>query len=528
MDEAAEIITDVTEILGVKLSKNIALTTYIKTHRDLHALVTEAGDIYFVKDIKRPRMLNQLVRMVIKSTGWSPKVRQITEAVYQSFKGSITAKTADETWSPVTPNMGVEELIVRAITQGVSDIHLHVWQESFIEGGSLTHDSQKNASSSWIRFRKHQILISAARISYEGAYNIYRAAFTGELYGSTNIDDRKGNDASFQYHHKGQSYLVRLASLPEARGTSMTFRIRNAHDRIELSDCGYSDKQLKIISRFTTKTSGLLVIGGPTNSGKSTTLTALLADMSDRAILSYEDPVEVLLPNVTHIQMRRDGPDAEQGIRELMIQTMRMDPDVINSGELRDELMMSFTKEKATEGKLTTGTIHCGRVIMCLNRLLQLGMTVEEMGAPDTLLGIVAQKLIPVTCQYCALSQHPQPETHKHYITHIGGEIKYRNMRGCKHCDNTGVSGQMVVSEVLAINQAIRNLIMQKDWGGIIDYYWENDIDTLHIDAYKKVIKGILDPQIVERGIDRFESENLRHYWRTDSKTTSPKTFSMV
>jgi type II secretory ATPase GspE/PulE/Tfp pilus assembly ATPase PilB-like protein len=101
-------------------------------------------------------------------------------------------------------------------------------------------------------------------------------------------------------------------------------------------------------------------------------------------------------------------------------------------------------------------------------------------------------------------------------------------MRGCKHCDNTGVSGQMVVSEVLAINQAIRNLIMQKDWGGIVDYYWENDIDTLHIDAYKKVIKGILDPQIVERGIDRFESENLRHYWRTESKTASPKTFSMV
>jgi hypothetical protein len=62
MDEEAEIITDVTEILGVKLSKNIALTTYIKKHRDLHALVTEAGDIYFVKDIKRPRMLNQLVR----------------------------------------------------------------------------------------------------------------------------------------------------------------------------------------------------------------------------------------------------------------------------------------------------------------------------------------------------------------------------------------------------------------------------------------------------------------------------------
>ena len=507
-----DIITDVTEILSIKLTDNTALVSYIKRHRDLHALITESGDIYYVKDSKRPRVINQLVRMVIKTTGWSPKVREITEAVYQSFIG--TTQTNDQTWTPVTPNMGVEELLVRAIKQGVSDIHLHVWQESFIEGKNSPDNPQKNAASSWIRFRKHQILISAARISYEGAYNIYRAAFTGELYGSTNIDDRKSNDASFQYHYKGLSFLVRLASLPEARGTTMTFRIRNAHDRIELVECGYSEKQLKIIHQFTQRNAGLLVIGGPTNSGKSTALTAILAEMSDRAILSYEDPVEVLLPHVSHIQMRRDGPNAEESIRELMLQTMRMDPDVINAGELRDELMMSFSKEKATEGKLTTGTIHCGRVVMCLNRILQLGMTIEEMAAPEALLGIVAQKLIPVICEHCALSEHPQPQINDYYQQHLGGKIRYRNPEGCKKCDYTGISGQMVVSETLAINSTIRTLIMQKNWAGIVDYFWDEDIDTLHLDALNKIHQGKLDPQIVEQSIDRFESDNLRHHWR--------------
>jgi type II secretory ATPase GspE/PulE/Tfp pilus assembly ATPase PilB-like protein len=507
-------ITDVTKILDIKLTDNTAIVSYIKRHEDLHALVTESGDIYYVKDKKRPRMINQLVRMVIKATGWSPKIIEITESVYQSFIGS-TQTTKSQTWTPVTPNMGVEELLVSAIKQGVSDIHLHVWQETFVEGTGSADNGQKNAASSWIRFRKHQILISAARISYEGAYNIYRAAFTGELYGSTNIDDRKSNDASFQYQYKGMRFLVRLASLPEARGTSMTFRIRNAHDRIELVDCGYSHKQLDIINQFTKRNAGLLVIGGPTNSGKSTALTAILAEMADRAILSYEDPVEVLLPHVSHIQMRRDGPNAENAIRELMLQTMRMDPDVINAGELRDELMMSFSKEKATEGKLTTGTIHCGRVIMCLNRLLQLGMSIEEMAAPDALLGIVAQKLIPVICKNCALTEHPKSEVNSYYQQHLGDNIHYHNKQGCQSCDNTGISGQMVVSETLAINSTIRALIMQKNWAGIVDYFWDQEIDTLHVDALMKIHQGKLDPQMVEQSIDQFDSDNLRHHWRS-------------
>ena len=151
-----ETITDVTEILSIKLTDNTALVSYIKRHRELHALVTESGDIFYVKDSKRPRIINQLVRMVIKTTGWSPKVREITEVVYQSFIGTTQAN--DQTWTPVTPNMGVEELLVRAIKQGVSDIHLHVWQESFVEGKNAPDNPQKNAASSWIRFRKHQIL----------------------------------------------------------------------------------------------------------------------------------------------------------------------------------------------------------------------------------------------------------------------------------------------------------------------------------------------------------------------------------
>jgi len=510
-----QIITDVTQILDIELTTVTAIVSYIKRHEELHTLVSASGDIYYVSNKERPRIVNQLVRIVIKATGWSPTIFEITESVYQSYKGKIDS-TRSQKSALVTPNMGVEELLISAISDGVSDIHLHVWQESFIEGRSASDNEQQNISSSWIRFRKHQILVSAARISYEGAYNIYRAAFTSELYGCTNIDDRKSNDASFQYHHQGKRFLVRLASLPEARGTTMTFRIRNAEDRVDLIDCGYSSKQLDIIDHFTNRNAGLLVIGGPTNSGKSTALTAILAQMTDRAILSYEDPVEVLLPNVSHIQMRRDGADAEQAIRELMLQTMRMDPDVINAGELRDELMMSFSKEKATEGKLTTGTIHCGRIIMCLNRLLQLGMSIDEMAAPDALLGIVAQKLIPVICKDCALPEHPEPKIHNYYQTHLGGEINYRNPEGCNSCGNTGISGQMVTSESLAINSAIRALIMQKDWLAIADYFWDQEIETLHVDALMKIHQGKLDPQMVEQRIDSFDSDNLRHYWHKE------------
>jgi len=512
------LITDVTQLMAINLSSRQAVLAYLADRPNLHILVSDQGDVYFVKN-DNVRMLKQLMRLIAKTFGRQPQVYEITESVYQSYLSSKKTLTTKE--SEISRNKAVDELLIRAIESGVSDIHLHAWQSGFIEGNASASQHTENAASSWIRFRKHQMLISAARISYEEAYGIYRASFTGEPYGRSNIDDRRGNDASFQYQHRGENYLVRLASLPDARGTSMTFRIRNAKDSVALSECGYSEKQLTILKKFSQKNGGLLIIGGPTNSGKSTTLTALLDEMSNKAILSYEDPVEVLLPHVSHIQLRRDGLNPEREIRELMLQTMRMDPDVINVGELRDELMVSFAKEKATEGKLTTGTTHCGKVVMCLSRLMQLGVTVEELAAPDTLLGIVTQKLVPVSCQHCALTDLNDSKAHEYYQSHLGGTIRYHNPSGCDKCNHTGISGQMLVSEVAEINRPIRDLISQQNWNGIVDYFWDNDIDTLHVDALKKVQQGLLDPRVVEQRIDSFDAENLRHFWQPDKTISS-------
>jgi len=508
------VITDITELASVICSSEIPIVQYLQDRPSLHAIVTEQGGILYVND--NLRMLKQLLRLVRETLDIQPPIREITESVYQSFiQFHQPFKAQGQQKREVRRNKKVEELLAHAIDNGVSDIHLHAWQDTFIEGGNLSDNSNRNATSSWIRFRKHQTLVSAARISYEEAYGLYRAVFTGEPYGCANIDDRRGNDASFQYPYHGQSYLVRLASVPDARGTSMTFRIRNAKDSVALDQCGYSDKQLAVIQRFVKKNGGLLVVGGPTNSGKSTTLTAFLDAMTNKAVLSYEDPVEVLLPEVSHIQLRRDAIDAEQSIRELMLQTMRMDPDVINVGELRDELMVSFAKEKATEGKLTTGTTHCGKIIMCFTRLLQLGISVEELAAPDTLMGVICQKLVPVTCPQCALSFHPDPQQQQYFQTHLGGNLRFCNPEGCERCDHTGISGQMLVSEVVEVNRDIRNLISQQNWDGIVDYFWDKQIDTLHVDALKKVQQGLLDPQIVEQRIDSFDSDNLRHYWQS-------------
>jgi type II secretory ATPase GspE/PulE/Tfp pilus assembly ATPase PilB-like protein len=517
------VITDITELTSVVCSSEIPIVQYLQDRPSLHAIVTEQGGILYVND--NLRMLKQLLRLVKETLGVEPPIREITESVYQSFIQSHQSfKTTGEQTREISRNKKVEELLARAIDSGVSDIHLHAWQDTFIEGASMSNNSNRHATSSWIRFRKHQALVSVARISYEEAYGLYRAVFTGEPYGCANIDDRGGNDASFQYPYKGQSYLVRLASVPDARGTSMTFRIRNAKDSVALEDCGYSDKQLAVIRRFVKKNGGLLVVGGPTNSGKSTTLTAFLDAMDNKAILSYEDPVEVLLPEVSHIQLRRDTIDAEQTIRELMLQTMRMDPDVINVGELRDELMVSFAKEKATEGKLTTGTTHCGKIIMCFTRLLQLGISVEELAAPDTLMGVICQKLVPVTCPHCGLSAHPNPQQQQYYQIHLGDNLRYRNPEGCESCDHTGISGQMLVSEVIELNRDIRDLISQQNWDGIVDYFWDHQIDTLHVDALNKVQQGLLDPQIVEQRIDSFDSNNLRHHWQTaPAATMQPK-----
>lgn len=142
-----KLITDVTELIGIRESSLEVISLYLAERPSLHALVVENGDVYYVQNNKI-RLLKQLLRLIKKVTGKQPNTIEITESVYQSFLYSKREVRAEA--SSISPNKEVEELLVQAINLGVSDIHLHAWQSSFVEGASVDNQNVDNVASSLI------------------------------------------------------------------------------------------------------------------------------------------------------------------------------------------------------------------------------------------------------------------------------------------------------------------------------------------------------------------------------------------
>lgn len=262
----------------------------------------------------------------------------------------------------------------------------------------------------------------------------------------------------------GQEMDARISSLPTTWGESVVIRFLGKHSGLpDLDALGFSPDQRTLVRSLIGASSGMVLVTGPTGSGKTTTAYRLVTDLNDglRKIVSVEDPVEVDLPGVLQTQVRADiGLGFATGLRSIL----RQDPDIILVGEIRDSDTAAIAVQAALTGHLVISTIHTTSALAALTRLLDLG--VEGYFVADVLRGLVGQRLVRRLCLHCSTPTSGEEEEEFARALLPAGMVssapEWKLPKGCSLCVNTGYRGRLGIFEAIEINAPLRTAIRSR------------------------------------------------------------------
>ena len=278
---------------------------------------------------------------------------------------------------------------------------------------------------------------------------------------------------------------MRVASMPSYGAESVTIRLldsaRNLHN---LSDLGFTAENEKIFRRMLAETSGMIILTGPMNSGKSTTLYAALRELNTatRAIMTLEDPIEQHIAGVSQVQVNeKAGLTFATGLRAML----RMDCNCMMVGEARDAETSQIAVRAALTGHLIFTTLHAKDSCSAVFRMIEMG--VEPYLLASTLKGVVAQRLVRKLCPHCKKSVTANDFEYKKI-----GTSKIFQPEGCEKCGGTGFFGRIALHEILTVNKNISELILfSRDLEKIRQTALNDGLKTLAVDGVEKVRAGL-------------------------------------
>ncbi|UCD11559.1 MAG: type II secretion system ATPase GspE [Nitrospinaceae bacterium] len=288
----------------------------------------------------------------------------------------------------------------------------------------------------------------------------------------------------------GKDIDMRVSTLPTLFGESVVMRVLDRGNlSVNLEHLGFPDKPLRQLEALIHKPYGMLLVTGPTGSGKTTTLYAALAKINtpDKKIITIEDPVEYQMRGVNQIHVKSQiGLTFASGLRSIV----RQDPDVIMVGEIRDSETADIAIQSALTGHLVFSTVHTNDAAGAITRLLDMG--IENFLISSALLGVLAQRLVRVICADCKepTELNPQMAEELGLLGHHG--ITVYHGTGCKNCSQTGFRGRAGIFELLVVDDDIRQLILSKTSAHIIrDAARKKGMRTLREDGWDKVVSGV-------------------------------------
>ncbi len=322
-------------------------------------------------------------------------------------------------------------------------------------------------------------------------------------------EKRIPQDGKIRVKVGGRDIDIRVSIIPTFLGERVVLRILNREDiMLDLEELGLGEDELKRYSRLITRDHGLILVTGPTGAGKTTTLYASLSRINspDKNIITIEDPVEYQLEGIGQIQVNpKVGLTFARGLRHVL----RQDPDIIMVGEIRDRETAEIAVHASLTGHLVFSTLHTNDAAGAITRLLDMG--IEPYLVASSLIGILAQRLVRVLCQYCKRPFYCRvlnPALFREYgkgskIVKKGeGEefiVLYRNGR-CDHCFRTGYLGRTGIFELLVVNDRIRRLIVERvDSKTIREEAVRGGMITLRKSGYRKILQGLTTREEVMR-----------------------------
>ena len=316
----------------------------------------------------------------------------------------------------------VNEIIETGINERASDIHI----------------SSDETDGMEIKYRIDGILRESEKLYFKIDRKILSRNITEiisriKILANMNVaEKRKPQDGSFSFLLK-KKYNIRAAYVPTVEGESIVLRIlENYLENTELETLGFSSQSIKMLNETLDRKYGMILVSGPTGSGKSTTLKSLINMLNNgrKKIITVEDPVESKINGTVQIQVNQ-----EIGVTfsEVLKATLRNDPDIIVISEIRDEITAEIAVRAALTGHLVISTIHTNDAVSTLIRLVDMG--IPKYLILDSLIGVIGQRLVGKRCQKCM------------------GE-------GCDEC-SSGYSGRISINEILVLNQDVRNILKE-------------------------------------------------------------------
>jgi type II secretory ATPase GspE/PulE/Tfp pilus assembly ATPase PilB-like protein len=303
-------------------------------------------------------------------------------------------------------------------------------------------------------------------------------------------EKRLPQDGRINLQSGGDSIDVRVSTIPTVNGESISLRLltRNEQQEFGLDRLGMHPKQVNVVRNLLTQPNGIILVTGPTGSGKSTTLYSYITSINSvqRRIITIEEPVEYRLKGVSQIDVKPEiGLTFAQGLRHIL----RQDPNVVMVGEIRDFETAEIAIRAAMTGHLVFSTLHTNDAVGGITRLLDMG--VEPFLLASVVRAFIAQRLVRTICPECKQEAGYPVD----YLQEIGAltspDMKYYRGVGCDSCRQTGYRGRMAIYEFCVVTEGLRRLIIQKASGTELKQRAMQDgMETLRHDGWRRVVEG--------------------------------------
>ncbi len=407
---------------------------------------------------------------------------EVTEAL-EEYQATPYAKSRQKNVvikeSPVAKI--VNSIIEFAMKGRASDIHI---------------EPEKNKSR--VRYRIDGILYE--KLSLPKALHDSIVSRIKILSGMKIDEKRVPQDGRFSFKLGQDEIDLRVSTLPTIKGEKVVMRLLKKSGGIPtLTELGLKGPQLKDLKEAISKPYGIILITGPTGSGKTTTLYSILSKLNQPGvnIMTLEDPVEYQIPGINQVQINpAAGLTFANGLRSFL----RQDPNIILVGEIRDSETTHLAIQAALTGHLVFSTLHTNDSATAIPRLVDLGG--EPFLISSVLNAVVAQRIVRRICPYCKTTYEIQPEVEKDIINVLGDLLpkKYKDSqkitvakgKGCDECNNTGYLGRIGIFEVLKISSTINKMILQEASAKDIENQARKEgLITMEQDGYLKVLEGV-------------------------------------
>jgi len=305
-------------------------------------------------------------------------------------------------------------------------------------------------------------------------------------------EKRVPQDGRAQVRIGDQEIDIRISTVPTSHGERLVMRLLNKSGYfLEFSEFGLSKENFRLINKIIRQNNGIVLVTGPTGSGKTTTLYSALSTINspDKNIITIEDPVEYNLKGIGQIQVNsKTGVTFAKGLRSIV----RQDPDIVLIGEIRDVETAEIAIQSALTGHLVFSTLHTNDSAGAITRLVDLG--VEPYLISSSVNAVIAQRLVRLLCKDCKQEYRLEP-SHIKALNGLGEEYIGKNVykpRGCSKCFHTGYLGREAIFEVMLMNEELKRFVLEtSDSNQIKDAALKFGMSTLRQDGMSKVLKGI-------------------------------------